>query len=156
MGLQDRQRYTLIQEPIGELYQGLIDQACGICEIVLLVVQPSLGLQSRAEALLGSLQPFLLDRRQTAAWPGTRLINETAWVSRFRLTPECALLLKSATVRLYDWQQPELPEDLALLRGDGTTWLASIAHEGDGFLELSPDELQALRAALPQLTLRAD
>ncbi len=120
------------------------------------MVRPSLGLGTRTRAILKTLQPFVLDRRDTAAWPGTRFINETVWVSRFRLTPESVTLLKTATARLYARRQPELPEDPAFLRGDGTTWLASIAHERDVFLELSADELHTLRAALPQLTLRAD
>jgi hypothetical protein len=52
---------------------------------------------------------------------------------------------------LYEWQQPERPEDLALLRRDGTPLLGSSAHERDGFLVLDEDELERLSLTLPWL-----
>jgi hypothetical protein len=38
---------------------------------------------------------------------------------------------------LYEWRQPNYPEDLCLLRQDRSPWLVSIAHENDSYLCLS-------------------
>jgi hypothetical protein len=60
-------------------------------------------------------------------------------------------VLKKATNALYGWVQPELPEDLCLLRDEKEAWLVSIAHERDSYLCLSEDERSRLLDALPQL-----
>ncbi len=65
--------------------------------------------------------------------------------------PECAELLKQATDRLYGWLQPALPEDLCLLRADGSEWLVTIAHEHTSYLCLSSGEHTRLVNAIPQL-----
>ena len=49
------------------------------------------------------------------------------------------------------WRQPDLPEDLCLLRADGSPWLATIAHEADGFLLLSEAEREDLNTRVPAL-----
>jgi hypothetical protein len=59
--------------------------------------------------------------------------------------------LTKAADSIYAWRQPALPEDLCALRADDTPWLASIAHEGDAWLELTPDEQAVVTDALPDL-----
>jgi hypothetical protein len=52
-------------------------------------------------------------------------------------------------MRLFGWRQPELPEDLALLREDGTAVLASICHEHDAYLQLTDEEYERVVEAIP-------
>lgn len=149
-------RYTLVNEPVGDLYRALLDHGRTHCETALLIEQPSLGLTAHGRAVLDSLQPFLTQREQTAEWPGTRLLDGTAWVHAYSLTAACLEILKEASTGLLGWHQPDLPEDLALLRADGSPWLTTIAHERDAYVDLTSVEEQDLRRALPWLELRRD
>lgn len=60
-------------------------------------------------------------------------------------------VLADAATSLYAWRQPELPEDLAFLRADGSVVLATIAHERDAFMELAPHEAARASDAVPWL-----
>jgi len=79
------------------------------------------------------------------------LLEETADVLTFRLERAVVALLAEHASSLYDWRQPELPEDLCLLREDGDAALVTIAHEHDAYLILSPAELDRLEAEIPQV-----
>jgi hypothetical protein len=78
-------------------------------------------------------------------------IGHTASVSSYRLDPGLVEALAGAVAGLYQWRQPELPEDLCLLRPDGSPWLVTIAHERDGYFTLDDAERAALVAALPSI-----
>jgi hypothetical protein len=71
----------------------------------------------------------------------------------YRLTSESSDLLKDAATGLYAWQEPDLPEDLHLLRADGTTWLGSVAHHRDGWLEVDGEEYRQVMESIPELVL---
>jgi len=85
--------------------------------------------------------------RRQVAWNGIAC-GLMATIYRFRLCNESAQLLK-AVDSLYAWQHPEFPEDLCLLRPDGTPWLVTIAHEKDAFLELTAVERLKILSELP-------
>jgi hypothetical protein len=146
-----RTQFTLLTEPEGDLYRGLIDYAITDCQVAILVVRHSLSLGLRGRSVLDQLNAFLEHKTESSEWPGTKLLDKTAWVFRYNFGSECATVLKKATNALYSWRQPDLPEDLCLLRGNGTPWLVSIAHEKDSFLYLSQDEILHLLGALPML-----
>jgi hypothetical protein len=88
---------------------------------------------------------------QLSEWPGTKLLSGTARVYSFDFDNDVAGLLRRAASGLFDWQQPLLPEDLALLRDDGSPWLTTIAHEHDAFLSLSEDEIGKLAVECGEL-----
>jgi hypothetical protein len=71
-------------------------------------------------------------------------------VATYQLTSEVVAALTTAATGLYDWQQPELPEDLCLLRDEDDPWLVSIAHEGDAFVSVDEVELEELRRRVPR------
>lgn len=81
------------------------------------------------------------------------ILAEEATIFEFALTDRVVDAISAASVGLYGWQQPELPEDPALLRADGSAILATIAHERDAYLELSEDEIAELTKTLPGLPL---
>lgn len=145
--------YNLGAEPTGDLYRGLLAYAAGSCPRGILVTRVSAGWSDKAESFLQRLSPFVQSRTQESEWPGTRLIGHTAAVIRFYFGPDVVPLLTEATDRLYGWLQPDLPEDLCLLKSDGTPHLVTIAHEKDGYFNLSQQEYSGLVSALPKLLL---
>ena len=87
------------------------------------------------------------------SWPGTWLGGgAVAGVREYKVAPGVAEVLESAVGGLYDWCHSKAPEDIALLRSDGSAILTVTAHEEDAFLTLSREEQQRLVAAIgPEL-----
>ena len=122
------------------------------CRRYLFVVRPSLGRSASLHALLAKLQPSLLSMRRSSEWPGTQLLDgELAEVFEGELNSETASTLAQAAGGLLSFRQPELPEDLALLRADGSPWLISCTHEGDIYLDLTEAESREILQLAPWL-----
>jgi hypothetical protein len=145
--------YDLLAEPAGGLYHGLLDFAASLCPLALLVIRPEMDLAEGGRRLLASLEPFVDSRMKSSSWPGTELLGDQAELVYFRLESGSSRFLKGAVQGLYGWQQPELPEDLCLLRADREPWLTTIAHESDASLQLTDWEKAQLLKALPQLRI---
>ncbi len=96
-----------------------------------------------AKKTLESLDPWLLKQQDVSEWAGTKLHGGTARLLRYRLCADTVSLLSHSVAGLYEWVQPERPEDLALLFPDGTPWLTTIAHERDAYLTMTTDEVVA-------------
>jgi len=135
-----RKTYDLIDEPVGSDYDALIESALGQCSTAVLIVRGD-ELEASATALLRELRPHLL---------GVRSLPRGD-VHRYGLNRDSAARLKAAARGLYAWLHPALPEDLSLLRRDGSPWLVSIASERLGYLELAPFEKLLLGRAAPGL-----
>lgn len=145
--------YNLRREPNGAVYRRIIETSTKFCDTALLVVRDTLNLDSSGIEVLESLKPFVQQEGRETKWPGTELLQgESATVYRITLCRDSIEILKKAVSGLYSWQQPELPEDLCLLRPDGSPWLASTTHEGDSYFELTASEKDLLLADLPELT----
>ena len=149
-----RPAYNLTVSPTGETYRGLIAflfQHGASCSVVLRHDAPITQAQ---QEFLDAALPFLLAQAVRSEWPGTRLLGGTAEVLTYRLAPEMERIFLAAQ-GLCDWQSPALPEDPAFYRADGSLLLGTIAHEDDGFLELSAEEHAALYQSVPTLLLAA-
>ncbi len=146
-----RKDYTLNREPNGISYQKLLDFAIGECQIVLLVLQPTLPLAPTGEKALERLSPFLREEISSSEWPGTKLLNQKARLFYYSFSAESATILKEITDSLYAWQQPDLPEDLCLLRADGNSWLVTISHERDSYLSITEEEKVRLLNTIPEV-----
>ena len=139
-----------------ELLQVIAPQ---FCRRYLLVVRPSLGTSQTLHAFLSRLAPSIVSRKQASEWPGTQLLDgELADVYEVELSHPATETIAASVGSLLDFQQPSLPEDLSLLREDGSPWLITCAHEGDIYLELSEQEHQELQRIAPWFArlLRAD
>ncbi len=141
--------FSLLAEPVGEFYYSLLDFALTECRVALLVLRNP-ELEDAGQEVLRQLEGFVRSVTQTDEWPGTRAVGWTATVLRYNYVPACAEVLKRATDSLYGWAQPELPEDLCLLRSDDDPWLVTITDETDGYLCLSSAEKARLVGALPR------
>ena len=146
-----RKEYSFAREPTGSAYRSLVDFGLAHSAFVSCVVRRDLGLGSRGQSVLRKPEPSLVERGVTRAWPGTELLGGTALLHTFSFDESVAGVLRRSVHGLYDWQQPELPEDLAFLRDTGPPLLTSISHEHDGFLTLSDDERADLDALAPML-----
>jgi len=76
--------YDLIKEPKGKLYSQLLDYALEVCSSFLLVVRHLIDLDTAGCRLLDKLKPFLVESYETSEWPGTRLMDMVATVSKCR------------------------------------------------------------------------
>lgn len=154
--MEPRRRYDFLREPQGDVYLGLLETAIAHCSLVLLVSRQPDSLSPSANELLDRLSPYLVSQEFASTWPGTRLLPileppGSALVWSYSYSGPVAGILESVTTGLYQWLEPQLPEDLALLRGRGNVWLGSIAHESDAWLEVTESELADLIRGLPQL-----
>ncbi|RPH69772.1 hypothetical protein EHM76_06925 [bacterium] len=143
--------YTVTHPLHSRLYGGILDYAVGKSATFLLVVRDSLGLSARATGLLERLRDFLVKDYRSSRWPGTELIKGSARLLEYTYTCESKDILKHVTKGLYDWKQPDLPEDLCLLRASGDVWMATISHERDAFFEMGTEELRTMLRHIPDL-----
>src|SRR5687767_7695832 len=141
--------YNLSADITGEAYASLLQEALSACESFTLVVRHSMDLDDSERKVLNRLQPFLIAQEEKSEWPGTQLLDSTAQVNSYELTPLAAEVLAEAASGLFSWTQPELPEDLCLFRAGGEPWLVTTAHEEDGFMVLSAEEAKALTKEFP-------
>lgn len=147
--------FDIIEEPCGEIYRGILDCAAQRCDSFELVTRPSLPLTESAMVFLLEAKPFMLRREERGEWFGTKLTDDTATVHGFKMCPETISLLKSASDSLFSWLQPDLPEDLCLIRSDGTPWLVTISHERDGYFQISHEEKSILTLKVPDLAIKS-
>ena len=93
------------------------------------VVRDGMGLNESGKKIIEDLKSHLIEATRSSEWPGTKLINHTALVSKYRLNEESIKSL-SRVKGLFDWMQPDLPEDLTFYKNDKPIFV-SIAHEKD-------------------------
>jgi hypothetical protein len=148
-----RHIYDLLREPTGDVYRHLWKASADYCDVLLLVIRHTIKVNESAQAVIERLEPFLISQAESAEWPGTRLLDDTATVYRFELSSETISVLGEATDALFSWSQPEMPEDPCLIRFDGEPWLVTIAHEQDAYLNLTSEEKTSLEAGIPGLLM---
>lgn len=134
----------LSTEPRGDDYAGLLRAMLHVCDRALLVVRDGIAVNLACERKLAHLAAWRLRSDRRAAWPGTTLLSGSALVTEYRFDEEACAVLTELADGLYDWQQPSAPEDLALVREDGRAALVTVAHERDGYLDLTREELARL------------
>lgn len=146
----------ICDDPKGEAYGKLIDYAVSRCSRFVLVVQDDLGFSESGKKVLAALEPHLIEKTRSDQWPGTRILDKTAWVCYYRCSEKAAEILKEAANSLFSWQQPALPEDLSFLTEDGTPWLVNTAHESWAGIKGEPEEAISLSNSIQGLFLRGE
>jgi hypothetical protein len=142
--------YDLIGEPEGEVYLQLLSCLSMFCETLTLVVRGTQA-NSGCNTFIDELKPFFINSVKTCEWPGTNLFGHEATLHRFRLNRGLTTILVRFSNGLYDWIEPDLPEDPCFYRADGSTWLATIAHERDAYLEITSSEHDRLISHVPAI-----
>jgi hypothetical protein len=135
----------LVEEPRGDVYRTLLDALQPHAHTFLLVAREQLQLSDAGIELFQRLQPARQQRVRTTAWPGTELVGQFAQVDRYPVTAETVGVLKTSVDGLYEWRQPERPEDLCFLDDRGDAILTTIAHGREAWVMLPMPALDALR-----------
>lgn len=147
----ERRVFDFIEEPSGATLRRLIQNLRRYSSTGMLVLRDDLELSESGRAMVARLEPRLLARKRSAPWPWTELLDPYATLLHFKLDDVIVEEVLRASDGLYGWQQPSLPENLALLRDDGTTILGSITHDHDSWLEVAYHEFESIIRAVPPL-----
>lgn len=139
----------ILKEPAGKTYEELVLLASETCTSFSLVWQNGLRFDVAAQEIADALKPMIIKEEHTDAWPGTKLFGPMATVRHYRMSAQAVEVLKRPK-RLYAWEAPACPEDLAFYR-NGAVWLGSIAHEKDSWLEIDPGFEATICKRLPDL-----
>lgn len=140
--------FTFRKEPKGQAYYDLIDYALKTqkCRFAFLIVSFRQSLNESGRQVLETFHPSLIETSDVSEWPGTKLLGKsTVERYKYRFDFDFADRLKSISHRLYEWEHPALPKDLALMIDDRLPWLFTIAHEKDAVLCLESNELEDLQ-----------
>jgi hypothetical protein len=144
--------YNLVGPVVGEDYRALL-RAVAPLAVVFGVLDKGRGtrMDESGRQVLRRLGEHLLEADEVQAWPGSVIVG-TSTQDRylFRLDEESLEVLTTAASSLFDWVWPRLPEDLHLLRADGSTVLGTVAQEDDAWLELTATEYDAVVGRLPR------
>ncbi len=141
-----RNSLSFEKEPRDQDYRALVHAVGRMAAYILVVVRDELGLTDSGKGVVRQLEALGAVGVRRDSWPGTKLEGGQAQVYRVPVTVESLTAVAGAADGLYSWCQPELPEDLALVRIDESPLLASVAHEHDAWLELSAEEELQLEA----------
>ena len=134
-------------EPRGPAYQRLIDFAQIQCTEFSLVWRDDLGNKRKEDEIAKKLEQFVISDIDTNKWPGTEILKGTANVCTYTLNQKSAKVLRIAK-RLYQWEAPDFPEDLAFYIEKGQIWLGSVAHEHMGWLNTESIDKSQLEEVL--------
>lgn len=150
-----RTTYDFLVEPRGEMLSALLRASVEIARFFgVIVASQEDRLSYAATRLMTGLQPYLVRVEEVHAWPGSQLMPGHRFKHKqylYRLDHESVELLAGAVDGLFDWVNPDFPDDPHLLRADESVVMGSITTEDDAWLELSEDELIMLVDAVPGL-----
>jgi hypothetical protein len=149
---RDVSTWTAVGSVIGPAYATLLELGRLNAAYASMVIQPHLGLSESGLQVLESMGSSRIRTFEATEWPGTRLLAGVATIHEFTLDDLVFKSLLGATDDLAAWRQPNLPEDLALLRNDRSPWLSTVAHEQDAYLTLSSKEVAELQNVWPDFT----
>jgi hypothetical protein len=141
-------RYRLARSLRGERYNTLIEYAVERDFVLGLAIRLQLRQSANLTEVVARLGPWQLDREQVDAWPGTRLAEsagEAAFLT-FECTVRCGEVLTSEAESLWQWRQPELPEDPCFLREDHRPFFFSVTHEKEAFVDADREEIAELHS----------
>ena len=107
------------------------------------VIREENEISQNVKNLISDLSIFLIEEKEVQEWPGTKLLLGNAKIYRFNLSSESAFILHKYDNCLYNWVQPELPEDLVFYKEQQPVF-TSITHENDAYFELDKDGINTL------------
>lgn len=131
--------YSLTSRAEGDNYHRLL-VTCSEFASLAGLVQGSPTRQPTDSEFLRSASAFLVREDRVLEFPGG--IGHTPrqrWL--YTYNPAFIRVLESASSDLFDWLRPELPEDLHLLRNDGSTVLGTVASEEHAYVRLEDSEV---------------
>lgn len=134
-----------------ERYESLIDFCAGRCLKFSVVTNtralPGLGVSS----FFADARPYVEREQQQTSWPGggTLFPGYSCTVTYLTTSTESIALLKLRAHSSFDWVHPDLPEDLAFYRPDGSAFFIVIGHERVAYFDASDAERAEIEQAIP-------
>lgn len=145
-------------DPKGEAYDRLIDFVIERTDkFVLSERYPPTGNGKRYVDLMRKLEPFLLEKcsmEEMQGKSGSNYSEGTYYI--YRSCNEAGSVLKEAVNGLYDWLQPNMPEDLCFWDANGADYLYTIAHEEICGIRLNEEEANQLADLIPGLFIELE
>lgn len=150
--MSHRRTYDIPAEICTRSYRDLLQTTAALAAVAGLIVRSdAISLSRHAQSVVEQLEPYLVGMEKTDKWPGTQLVGGSVSTrSLYRVTSESLDILAQSSPSLFHWVNPDLPEDLHLLRSDLSPVLGSVAQEGDAWLELSGEEAKQWRSMAPR------
>lgn len=135
-------KYFLGVEPSGGSYEQLIEDAQASCSLFALTLRDPRLYSPHVRSVWESLQKWAAPSDETMiARPSlTAVLGAVDDLGLFRLERKSAAFLRGAVQRLFDWGQPDWPDDLCFVRDDGSLWLSTISHEFDAVIDLGTEQ----------------
>jgi hypothetical protein len=143
--------YALKRELKGGLYREVLEYSLLHCASAVVVVRSHISLSENAKSFLRRVEPFLLGDEAESPWLGAQLFDAQSHFKRFVLSPESLQIVFDFSKKLYEWEQPVLPEDFSLFRANGQDWLVTMSHTRQAYLSLTREERAAIVVAIPKL-----
>lgn len=142
-----RQSHTwYLDEPRGETYRQLL--RFGVGRVERATLGPLSTINPRYTHAVNKLSPHQIGGPPASACVSDRESQRKRYVYRF--DSALANELSELADGIFDWEFPDRPTDLVLLRGAGD-WLVSVAHEQLCFMTMTRDEFASLCSAVPSL-----
>lgn len=125
---------TITENVKGKRYKQLIDLLSKQCNCFAFVENRQM-MENEEERLayidnlIVDIKEHLIERKIQRKWETTQLRGATGYVFYFQLNNASRLFLKEHSNSLFDWINPELPEDIMFYQNDKCI-LAVCSHEG--------------------------
>ncbi len=145
--------YTVRRSVKGARYRSLIRALAQMAvEFGMIVEIPVKSADEPIAELLARLAPYLTFSGVVHEWPGSQILSGLAGdvLLKFRVTPETVREVVDAANSLPEWVNPYLPQDLHMLRADGTVVLGNIATHRDVWVELDDTEYALVTQSLEE------
>ncbi|MDH5755948.1 MAG: hypothetical protein OEZ55_04690 [Nitrospinota bacterium] len=126
--------------PDEHAYKSLLCISVNYCDRFMLVVRNDMPRSDNLYKVLNKLNDFLLTSEIRNKWPGTVLTSGSAKVNTYIICEKSIEVLLKAANMFTEWIQPNLPEDICILRPNLREWLVTISHENDVYMYLTVDE----------------
>jgi hypothetical protein len=157
--MTSRKTYNVEIAPNDTTYGAVITAAAPFAAMLGLVLQAQdVSLEEPGQQVLAAMQPHLIRIEEILEWPGnSQLPGKYKYIAvryLYRIEQAAINALFQETATLDDWLNPTRPEDVHLLRDDGSTVLGTVSAHDDVWLELDDDEYTSLLHELPQLADR--
>lgn len=151
MGSRNTNHFALKRELRGTLYREVLRYGLNFCTEGVLLVRPYYSCSESARRVIERLSAFPSSNKEMLPWSGAQLFDSGAEVKRFLYCQETLEVLLEVSKKIFDWEQPSLPEDLTLIRPDGSDWLVAMSHSRQAFLSLSREERLDIVHAIPRI-----
>jgi hypothetical protein len=135
-------------------YERLLDFCAARCPNFSVVTNPRAGAGTGSALFLEDAKPYIERAQQQKLWPGggTGIPGYTCTVTYIKTSIESITLLKLRAKSPFDWVHPDLPEDLAFYRTDGSAFFVVVGHERIAYFEVDDEERAALELAISDIS----